>query len=128
MVSTLRLIAAAIAIAMPGCCSYWHDHPVITTSTEQKICSRHHIPLITKKGYGSTDYANPQRSITLIHTWGLQRRREECNPNHIPLDQSLHRSKDRPVPLLVTYCPKCEDAVWLTEEENRQNLNGEHGR
>jgi Carboxypeptidase regulatory-like domain len=109
-------------------CAELRSHPTIVSRGGVVLCAKHHIPLISAHGFGSTDYAKRERTITLIHTWGLQRRREECNPNHIPLDQSLHRSKDRPIPLVITYCPKCEDAVWLTEEENRKNLAGEYGR
>jgi hypothetical protein len=121
----LALIALTF-FACSGCCTYWHDHPVITSRTGQKLCARHHIPLVTVHGYGTLDYAPGPRDIyqnrviTLIHTWGLQAQREKCNPNYIPRGQSLQRTKDQPVPILVTYCPKCEDATWLTEKEARQ--------
>jgi hypothetical protein len=102
-------------------CAELRSHPTITSRSGGVSCAKHHIPLITVRGYGVRDYARgPQRIITLIHTFGKQLEREKCNPNYIPRDKSLKCTKDYPVPVSVTYCPKCEEATWLTEEEARE--------
>jgi hypothetical protein len=107
-------------------CAELRSHPTITSRIGVVSCAKHHIPLLTVRGYGVQDYARGRRrTITLIHTFGKQLEREQCNPNYIPRDKSLTRSKDYPVPVSVTYCPKCEEATWLTageaREEARQN-------
>jgi hypothetical protein len=104
-------------------CAELRSHPTITSRSGVVSCAKHRIPLVTVRGYGVPDYApGPRRTITLIHTFGKQLEREECNPNYIPRDKSLKRTKDYPVPVSVTYCPKCEEATWLTEEEAREML------
>jgi|ERR1700730_579177 len=118
-----KLLAIISAIAIAGCCSYLREHPVVISATGQKLCARHRIPLLTVHGYGVTDYAQgSERTLTLIHTFGPQFEREQCNPNYIPRNQSLKRSKDYPIPILVTYCPKCEDATWISEAEWRDSF------
>jgi hypothetical protein len=102
-------------------CAELRSHPTITSRSGVVSCAKHHIPLLTVRGYGVEDYAQGRhRTITLIHTFGKQLEREQCNPNYIPRDKSLKRSKDYPVPVSVTYCPKCEEATWLTEAEARE--------
>jgi Carboxypeptidase regulatory-like domain len=102
-------------------CVELRSHPTIVARTGVLLCAKHRIPLVTQRGYR-------MRELTLIHTWGLRLQREKCNPNYIPHDQSLKRDKDYTIPTMITYCPKCEDATWLTEEEARRNLNGEYAQ
>jgi hypothetical protein len=102
-------------------CAELRSHPTIKSGSGVVLCAKHRIPLLTVRGYGVQDYApGPRRTITMIHTFGKQLEREQCNPNYIPRDKSLKRTKDYPVPVSVTYCPKCEEATWLTEEEARE--------
>jgi hypothetical protein len=38
------------------------------SSTGQKLCSRHHISLITGHGYGTRDYSR-ERYLTTVNRW-----------------------------------------------------------
>jgi len=41
------------------------------------------------------------------------------HPNYIPFNVSLNCDEKHTIATTVTYCPKCEDAVWLIEEFRR---------
>jgi hypothetical protein len=107
-----------LSLTITGCCSYWREHPTVTAASGQKLCARHKTPLLTVHGYGTRNYA-AAREVSLIHTFGPQLEREQCNPNYIPRDQALKRSRDYPISIPVTYCRECEKATAVSEAEWR---------
>lgn len=103
-------------------CAELQAHPTIV-SHGAVLCAKHHIPLITRIAYGVPEKSNV---ITLNHYGaGIQAKKMECNPNYVPFEMSFKRDKHHTVANKVTYCPKCEDAVWLTHEEFRSDLGGD---
>src|SRR5438128_10781643 len=102
---TLSIALAALVLA--GCmnCEYLGWHPVVTSATGQKLCARHHIPLVTVHGYDRCG------ATVLYHFHGQSLVMDYCNPNHIDPHQSLVRTKTYCKPTLVSYCTQCE-ATW----------------
>jgi hypothetical protein len=109
MLRALRIMAAvALLFGLVACvnCTELNKHPIIVSASGQKFCARHHIPLITVRGFRA-----PGNPLVFYHPVNrAQQRVEDCNPNYIYPDHSLYRNKRCPIPAWVTYCPNCEDA------------------
>src|SRR6266446_3565536 len=103
---TVLLIVVLATVS--GCmnCEYLGWHPIVTAPTGQKLCARHHIPLVIVHGYQRCG-----SEIVLYHFHGQSNIMDYCNPNHIDPHQSLVRTKTYCKPSLVTYCTLCE-AAW----------------
>ena len=95
-------------------CKPWHGPAVIRSRSGQAICAKHHIPLISVRGYQAPDGAlvDPYRAWHDIAV---------CFPNHVPEYQSLVRDvRDVPLAVRITYCPVCEREVqsrWKKKDE-----------
>ena len=66
---------------------------------------RHHIPLMTVKGFSTRDMS------TIIDPAEGEENVTRCNPNSMGDYFSLRRTKVVSKPCLVTYCKKCEAAI-----------------
>ena len=89
MSAFLRLtIITATVLLFADCtnCEYLAYHPVITSATGQKLCARHHIPLVTVHGY-----QNEKAALTLYHWAGMNRTVDYCNPNRVDPQQDLEQ-------------------------------------
>jgi hypothetical protein len=103
-------------------CAELQAHPTVV-SHGAVLCAKHNIPLITRVSYEMPKQSNV---ITLAHYGaGIQAKKMECNPNYVPFEMSFKRDKEHTVATNVTYCPKCENAVWLTDAELRHDLGDE---
>jgi hypothetical protein len=85
-------------------CRALMNQPIDTSRSGQTLCGRHHIALVTVPGFR-------RRGDWIIDATDEEAIMEACNPNSIPADASLKRSKECPVPANIRYCPKCEEAL-----------------
>jgi hypothetical protein len=85
-------------------CQYLSEHSTITGKTGQKLCARHHVPLITAHGYSMATVLgwHPRYEARVVAS---------CNPNYIDPTQSLTRKPRYTYPMDITYCPTCEVIV-----------------
>ncbi|HWY51651.1 MAG TPA: hypothetical protein VNW72_09225 [Chthoniobacterales bacterium] len=92
------------AVMLAACSTLWRQAAVATSSTGQRLCAKHHVPLITARGYeppqGVFTHDNMDRPFYNIVG--------ESSPNRIPDYQTLRRSKLQCVPSVIAYCPLCE--------------------
>jgi len=70
-------------------CPNLEKHPIVTSRSGQRLCARHHNPLVTVHGYTTREYGEPAKadeahSVTLYHSYWEQLLLEICNPNFIP--------------------------------------------
>ena len=101
------MITLMLSLSMSGCmnCENLGWHPIVTSPTGQKLCARHHIPLVTVRGY-----QRGGSQVVLYHFHGQSHIADYCNPNHVDPHYSLQRTNTYSVPTRVTYCPLCEQA------------------
>ena len=96
------LLLALCHISAVRACDEWRGPKTIRAANGQTLCAKHHVPLITVRGY-----AAPKGSEVDWITGYIVA--EPCYPNHIPARVSLRFAKDyydRPV--TIHYCPRCE--------------------
>jgi hypothetical protein len=86
----------------------WREGASITSSSGQRLCAKHRIPLVALHAY---EAQNPPGYVILgPHEasrpyYGVA---EQYCPNHIPEHVSLVRAGIMRVPTTVFYCPLCE--------------------
>jgi len=66
------------------------------------MCAKHHIPLVTRRGYTAASTYHWAYSEKDMPWWVA------LYPNRVPLRQSLKHTEVMALPLRVTYCPLCE--------------------
>jgi hypothetical protein len=99
----MRTLVLAI-VMLTACSTSWREGAVVTSSTGQRLCARHQIPLITVHGYEAPQgvFTHDNMDRPFYNTIG------ENSPNRIPDYQTIRRSKLQCVPSVITYCPLCE--------------------
>jgi hypothetical protein len=114
---------ALILPGVAGCmnCQQTMRNPIIVSSSGQAFCARHHIPLVTVRGYAVRGWNHPNRREAVYTNIGDMVIVEACNPNSILPQQSLHRSKQYPERALVRYCPRCQAAVEAAVADGNPN-------
>jgi hypothetical protein len=98
----------AVFAVLTGCCTPWRGPAVILSPSGQRICAKHHVPLLIVGGFEAP-------ADTLVDPNQAWFKIAACFPNHIPEYQALHRDADNPVPVMITYCPICQtelDTRW----------------
>src|SRR5437588_6489347 len=95
------------AVFLVVCRSTWPEGAIVTSRSGQRVCAKHHIPLITIRAYqaatsGSRVYLVHEGSRPYYHIVG-----EHC-PNHIPEHVALHPDWILREPTTVAYCPLCQ--------------------
>jgi hypothetical protein len=96
-----------LPLLLTACETTWPESATITSSSGQRLCAKHHIPLVPLHAY---EAKNPPGYIVLVHEgsrpyYGVA---EQYCPNHIPEHVSLIRAGIMRVPTTVNYCPLCE--------------------
>ncbi len=99
----MRALFLAV-ILLAGCETTWREGASVTSANGQRLCAKHHIPLVTAHGYeapqGVFTHDNMDRPFYNIVG--------ESSPNRIPDYQTIRRSKLQCVPSIIRYCPLCE--------------------
>jgi len=118
MLSRTLSVCATLAL-LTGCmdCQYLAEHPVVASASGQKLCARHHIPLVTTRGYTLCE-----DETVIFHFHGKSNIMDNCNPNHIDPHYSLVRTKRYCKRASVTYCPACEGAWqkhWASSDREK---------
>jgi len=103
------VLAALFALLLSGCCTPWRGAPTIVSSSGQRLCARHRIPLITVRGF-----VPPPKTYLVLEPKGLRKlcQLSECYPNGVrgpyrslwPTSICVERAP-------ITYCPLCEAEI-----------------
>ncbi len=102
-----------VLVCLSACSTDWRGPAVLRSASGRRICAKHHVPLITVRGFEAT-------SDTLVDPYEAWFQIAAPYPNHIPEYQSLQRDRDFSEPTMITYCPKCQhelDARWHEVDE-----------
>ena len=93
-----------LPLLLAACETTWREGASITSPSGQRLCAKHHVPLITAHGYeapqGTFTHDNMDRPFYNIVG--------ASSPNRIPDYQTIRRSNLMRVPSVITYCPLCE--------------------
>jgi hypothetical protein len=96
-----------LPLLLVACETTWEEGVTITSASGQRLCAKHHVPLVAVHAY---EAKNPPGYVVLVHEgtrpyYGVA---EQYCPNHIPEHVSLVRAGIMRVPTTVYYCPLCE--------------------
>ena len=98
--------AAAVLLFVGLCigCSELSSSANTSSSSVEKICRVHHVPLVAVHGYMS----DPRIIVDpgIVEVKAMRR-----YPHFIPSGLYLARSHDHSFKVEFTYCPQCEEAV-----------------
>jgi hypothetical protein len=97
----------ALALLLSACETTWQEGASITSSSGQRLCAKHRVPLLTIRVY---EYLDKPGFVTLVHDashpyGGIAA--EYC-PNIIPEHVVKHPLGRMRKPTTVAYCPLCE--------------------
>src|SRR5713101_4080825 len=92
-------------VFLAACQTTWREGASITSSSGQRLCAKHRIPLVALRAYQA-----PSDRVILVHEasrpyYGVAG--QYC-PNHIPEYVSLSPAGILHEPTTVFYCPLCE--------------------
>jgi hypothetical protein len=92
-----------LPLLLAACETTWKEGAAITSASGQRLCAKHHIPLVTAHGYESAvAFTHDNMDRPFYNIVGAN-----C-PNRIPDYQTIRRSELMRVPSIITYCPLCE--------------------
>src|SRR5947207_9460470 len=92
-----------LPLLLAACETTWKEGAAITSASGQRLCAKHHVPLVTAHGYESAvAFTHDNMDRPFYNIVGAS-----C-PNRIPDYQTIRRSKLMRVPSIITYCPLCE--------------------
>lgn len=114
----MRAIPAVIAFALLSSCACepWHGPAVIRSQSGHQLCAKHHVRLVTVRGYEVPDG-------TLVDPLQAWFDIAACFPNHVPEYQSLTRdAREFPLPVKITYCPICERELQIRWKKKDEEL------
>jgi hypothetical protein len=92
-----------LPLVLVACGTTWKEGATITSSSGQRLCAKHHVPLVTAHGYESlVAFTHDNMDRPFYNIVGAS------SPNRIPDYQTIRRSKLMGAPSVITYCPLCE--------------------
>jgi hypothetical protein len=96
------------ALFLTACETTWREGASIQSSSGQRLCAKHRIPLVAIRAYQAP--SGPNDPVVLVHEasrpyYGIA---SEYCPNHIPEHVSLHPAWILREPTAIPYCPLCE--------------------
>src|SRR5438093_2161621 len=101
----MRVVAGPLSFLLVSCATPVERQPAPSTMRSwsgETLCAIHKIPLTTIHGWTSG-------TIILSHPIDDEGRKDEaCNPNRMPLADSLTRTKECTIPTEITYCRWCQ--------------------
>jgi hypothetical protein len=103
----MRVSFLLIAAMLIGCQTWDINHTVDVSPSGQKLCAKHHVPLVSIRVYSTPVYRDRvilwDDNSLLYHGIALSK-----VPNPIPVDVSLHPTGILRRPITVSYCPLCQ--------------------
>jgi len=92
------------ALLLASCQTSWREGASVTAPSGQRLCAKHHIPLITARGYEPpvSLFAHENDNRPFYNIVG------QHSPNCIRDYQTLYRTKLQRMPAVITYCSSCE--------------------
>jgi hypothetical protein len=93
-----------LPLLLAACETTWREGASITSSSGQRLCAKHQVPLVTAHGYEAPQgvFTHDNMDRPFYNIVGAS------SPNRIPDYQTIRRSKLMRVPSVITYCPLCE--------------------
>jgi hypothetical protein len=96
-----------VALLITACETTWPEGASITSSSGQRLCAKHRIPLVTIRAYQAPTHGD---KVYLVHDasrpyYGIA---EQYCPNHIPEHVALRPAWILREPATIAYCPLCE--------------------
>lgn len=103
--------ALLLALLLTACETTWPEGAIITSSSGQRLCAKHHVPLVAVHAWQAPTHG---KYVYLVHQaaypyYGVA---EQYCPNHIPQDVVFHRQGIFQERTTVYYCPLCEKEFW----------------
>jgi len=107
------------ALLFVGCRTTYREGATVISSTGQRLCAKHHIPLLSIRAYQAPTHGD---RVYLVHEAGRWYYNivGEYYPNHIPQHVSLRPAWILREPTTIAYCPLCEkeflEALRVSDE------------
>jgi hypothetical protein len=95
------------ALLFVGCRTTWPEDATVTSASGQRLCAKHHIPLVTTRAYQAPTHGD---KVYLVHNADhpYYHIAEQYCPNHIPEYVAVRPAWILREPTTIAYCPLCE--------------------